>query len=100
MMNSKTLGMATLTLVIIVTSLAGCSKHASGVTNPSQAGPGTQQATNVPPVTWFAGPDPDDPAAGWQFDPGPFGGPYIPIPEQGWYGFPGIPGTMLSDDSL
>jgi hypothetical protein len=82
--------------------LAGCSKHADSVTNPSTP-PTPQHTTNSPPDTWFAGPDPTDASAGWQTDAGPFGGLFIPAPVNswnGWYNFAGVPNSMLSADSL
>lgn len=99
-MNPRTLRNATLALALAAwMAQTGCSKHASGVTSP-QAGPPPAQLANVPPDTWFAGADPNDPAAGWRTDPGPFGGRYLPAPEAGWQEFPGIPHTMLSAESL
>ena len=60
---------------------------------------------NFAPDTWFAGPDPNDPLAGWTQAPNPFGGKYMDFGFTGWPGtphvnFPGIPNSMLSQDSL
>lgn len=99
-MNPRILSAVTLILSIAaVAGQSGCSKHATSATAPPVGAP-PQQVSNIPPDTWFAGPDPNDPAAGWQFDLGPFGGKYVPLPPSGWYDFPGIPGTMLSPESL
>src|SRR5436190_8694304 len=95
-MLSRTLRTATLVVAIIGwLAPAGCSTHATGVT-----GPPSQRTTNAPPDGWFAGPDPADASAGWQTEPGPFGGRFIPAPADGWYDFAGVPHTMLSADSL
>jgi len=78
---------------------AGCSTRVVEPTKPPGPAPPQQQA-DVPPDTWFAGPDPNDASAGWQTEPGPFGGRFIPAPASGWYDFAGVPHTMLSADSL
>ena len=96
-MKLKPLALAT--LVLIATGLCGCSRKVISPTAPPEAPPGGQHTTNIPPDTWFAGPDPDDAAAGWLTDPGPFGGRYLPAPVD-WYAFPGIPHTMLTAESL
>jgi hypothetical protein len=97
-MKLKPLALAT--LVLIATGLCGCSRKVVEPTAPPGTPPGGQRSTNIPPDTWFAGPDPNDAAAGWLTDPGPFGGRYLPAPVDGWYVFPGIPHTMLSAESL
>jgi hypothetical protein len=99
-MKLKLLALATLAL--IATSLGSCSHKVVNPSEPPGTPPGTQQGTNVPPETWFAGPDPSDAAAGWLTDTGPFGGRYLPAPADwnGYPGFPGIPNTMLSPESL
>src|SRR5262245_9965798 len=100
-MNPRPLRPATLIVALaVLLSQAGCSKHATGVTKPPTGAP-PNQAVNTPPDTWFAGPDPNDPAAGWLTDPGPFGGRYIQVSDAGgWNDFPGIPNSMFSADSL
>jgi len=61
---------------------------------------------NFAPDTWFAGPDPNDPLAGWQTRTDGNGKRYwfIDLSQTGWPGspgstFPGVPGTQLSADS-
>ena len=57
---------------------------------------------NFAPDTWFSGPDPDDPLAGWQTHTDGHGKRYWYIdmsPVTGWAGFHGVPGTQLSADS-
>jgi hypothetical protein len=89
------------TLALFAMGLCGCSRKVVDPTAPPETPPGGQHTTNVPPDTWFAGPDPSDATAGWLIDPGPFGGRYIEVAPQGWgYGFPGVPNSMLSADSL
>jgi len=54
---------------------------------------------NFAPDSWFAGPDPSDPAAGWQTATGRFPGKYLPFPtEASWRR--GVPNSMLSQDSF
>jgi len=55
---------------------------------------------NFAPDTWFAGADPSDPTAGWLTAPMPYGGKYLDYQFTGWSPFPGVPGTMLTNDSL
>ena len=58
---------------------------------------------NFAPDTWFAGPDPNDPLAGWQTftsDGGTKRYWYIDLSLTGWAAFQGIPGTQLSRDSV
>jgi len=57
---------------------------------------------NFAPDTWFAGPDLDDPLAGWQVLTDGNGKRYWfkDFDFTGWTGFQGVPGTMLSDDSV
>ena len=94
------LKLALATLALSALTLSGCSNKVVNPSSPPGSPPGTQQSSNVPPETWFAGPDPNDPAAGWLTDAGPFGGLFIPEPATGWLDFPGIPHTMLSAESL
>ena len=51
---------------------------------------------NFAPDTWFAGPDPNDPQAGWISSGG---SRYLDLSATGWATFPGIPGTQMSPDS-
>ena len=55
---------------------------------------------NFAPDTWFAGANPTDPAAGWLTAPMPYGGKYLDFQFTGWNPFPGVPNTMLTNDSL
>ena len=99
-MNPRILPSARLIVAFAAAALTGCSKHVTDSTRPTTAPP-PDQVANVPPDTWFAGPDPNDPAAPWQTDPGPFGGRYITWPNGTvWNDIPGIPHTMISADSL
>jgi len=100
-MNPRMLRALTLIAAFAAAAVqAGCSKHVTDATSPATAPP-AQQVANIPPDTWFAGPDPNDPAAQWQTDPGPFGGRYITWPNGTvWYDIPGVPNSMLSADSL
>ena len=56
---------------------------------------------NFAPDTWFAGPDPNDPLAGWQTLTDGNGKRYwfIDLSETGWRAFQGVPGTQMSSDS-
>jgi hypothetical protein len=61
---------------------------------------------NFAPDTWFAGPDPNDPLAGWRVIQDGNGKRYwfIDLSLTGWPGtqgnvFPGVPGTQMSHDS-
>ena len=97
-MNPRTLRSATLAVALAAASaLAGCSKKVTEPAKPPAPTP-PPPAQNVAPDTWFAGPDPTDPAAGWQIAPG--GGRYVDAPASGWRDFPGIPQSQLSVDSL
>ena len=51
---------------------------------------------NFAPDTWFAGPDPNDPAAGWVTHGHDR---YIDLSATGWKTFPGVAGSQLSADS-
>ena len=100
-MNPRTLRLATLAAALsacTLMALVGCSRRADGVLSPIRSDPAVQAQANVPPDTWFAGPDPDDRAAGWQTATGRFGGSFIPIAD--WSGFRGVKRSMLDDDSL
>lgn len=58
---------------------------------------------NFAPDTWFAGPDPNDPLAGWQTftsDGGTKRYWYIDLAATGWTTFQGVPGTQISGDSV
>jgi hypothetical protein len=58
---------------------------------------------NFAPDTWFSGPDPNDPAAGWSSSSDQNGKRYLFKDYQltGWGPpYPGVPGTMLTEDSL
>jgi hypothetical protein len=57
---------------------------------------------NFAPDTWFAGPDPNDPAAGWISSSDGNGKRYLfkDYELTGWSPFPGVPNTMLTADSL
>lgn len=57
---------------------------------------------NFAPDTWYAGPNPNDPLAGWQTLVDGNGKRYwfIDLGLVGWNNFQGIPGTQLSRDSL
>lgn len=58
---------------------------------------------NFAPDTWFAGPDLDDPLAGWQsyLDGNGKRYWYKDFSATGWTGgYTGVPGTMLSEDSV
>jgi len=76
--------------------LPGCS---SKTVAPSPPPPQTS-GVNQPPTTWFAGSDPDDPAAGWQVATGLFGGRYMDLSLTGWATFQGVPNSLLGPDSL
>jgi hypothetical protein len=80
-------------------ALAGC---ATKTVNPSAPPPVTPPGprVNQPPDSWFAGSDPDDPAAGWQVDTGLHAGRYIDLGLTGWGAFRGIPNSLLGPDSL
>ena len=68
-MNPRMLRALTLIAAFAAAAVqAGCSKHVTDATSPATAPP-AQQVANIPPDTWFAGPDPNDPAAQWQTDP-------------------------------
>jgi hypothetical protein len=57
---------------------------------------------NFAPDTWFAGPDLNDPLAGWQTFTDANNKRYwfMDFASTGWAAFQGVPGTMLSDDSV
>ena len=57
---------------------------------------------NFAPDTWFAGPDPNDAAAGWQTNVDGNGKHYYfhDFGTTGWASFQGVPGTPLSADSV
>src|SRR5262245_11739985 len=57
---------------------------------------------NFSPDTWFAGPDPNDPAGGWQTHVDGNGKRYwyVNLEATGWQTFAGIPNSQLSSDSL
>jgi hypothetical protein len=57
---------------------------------------------NFAPDTWFAGPDPNDPLAGWRTYTDGNGKRYwfLDFAATGWAAFQGIPGTQLSPDSV
>lgn len=57
---------------------------------------------NFAPDTWFSGPDPSDPAAGWSSSMDGNGKQYLfkDYTFTGWSPFPGVPNTMLTGDSL
>jgi hypothetical protein len=57
---------------------------------------------NFAPDTWFAGPDPNDPAAAWSSSLDGNGKRYLfkDYELSGWTPFPGVPNTMLTEDSL
>lgn len=56
---------------------------------------------NFAPDTWFAGPDPNDPLAGWQTYTDGNGKRYWFIDREatGWTTFQGVPGTQIGPDS-
>jgi hypothetical protein len=79
-------------------ALPGCSRRAGDVLTPVPRGLAAQAPANIPPDSWFAGPDANDRVAGWQTATGPFGGQFMLIAD--WSVFKGVTHTMLDDDSL
>ncbi len=57
---------------------------------------------NFAPDTWYSGPDPNDPLAGWQTSTDGNGKRYwfIDLSTTGWATFAGVPGTQMSGDSV
>src|SRR5207244_12488116 len=55
---------------------------------------------NFAPDSWFAGPAPGDPAAGWQTATGRFPGKYLAFPTEASWKQGGVPNSMLSQDSM
>ena len=57
---------------------------------------------NFAPDTWFAGPDLNDPLAGWSTHVDGNGKRYwyMDFDQTGWTAFQGVPGSMLSGDSV
>lgn len=85
-------------VLVVLASLSlcamGCGSSARNPAAPPAAG------GNQPPDTWFAGSDPEDPAAGWQVATGLYGGRYMDFGLAGWSTFQGVPNSLLGPDSL